>query len=270
MTTTIQTDNLIKEGDYVLICFQDDVTYLVQIDSKRKHPIHRGRPIELDALIGVGYGSWLDCGSARALLLQPTVDDFMMKVHRESGIVYPKDAAIIMMKLGIRSGSRVIEIGTGSGSLTTALASQVAPSGSVFTYDRRLDFIKMAQGNLKKANLLNIVELKERSDHELFGETEVDAIVSDVPEPWHEVEAIQQSLKDGGRIATLNPTYNQIEQTADVFCKAGFVMIESMEVLVRGILARAGKTRPEQRMVGHTEFILFAVKPKLLNQLKED
>ena len=62
-------------------------------------------------------------------------------------------------------------------------------------------------------------------------------------------------------MASLNPTFNQIEKMSVALEAGGFIMIEAMEVLVRGILARSGKTRPEQRMVSHTEFLLFAVKP---------
>ena len=263
LKSSLESKNIIQEGDPVLIHFDDEVTYLIEVNPNRKFAIHRGRPIELRDLIGKSYGDWLDFGGTKALLLEPTLDDFIMKARRESGIIYPKDAAMLLMKLGIRSGSRVIEIGTGSGALTLALTAQVVPDGKVYTYDRREDFIELAKGNLKKAKLLPYVEFNKRIEHEAFGETEVDAIVSDVPEPWHEVEVMKASLKNGGRVAALNPTYNQIEKSAEAFEKAGFVMIEAMEILVRGILARPGKTRPEQRMVAHTEFLVFAVKPAL-------
>ena len=254
--------NLIQEGDALLLWFEDETTYLVTIQKEKKFGIHCGRPIDLGALIGKPYGSWLETSSnIRALLLEPTIEDFIMKAKRESGIIYPKDAAILMMKCGIRSGSRVIEVGVGSGSLTTALAAQVSPDGMVYSYDIREDFLKLAEGNLKKSKLTSYVKLIKREGCDPFVEREVDSVVLDVPEPWHEIENIKASLKAGGRIASLNPTYNQIEQMSGALKDGGFVLIEAQEVLVRGILARPGKTRPEQRMVSHTEFMLFAVKP---------
>ncbi len=251
----------IQEGDPLLVQFGDEVTYLIEVNSKQKLSIHRGKPIPHTDLIGKSYGSWIECASGRALLLEPTIEDLMMKARRESGIIYPKDAAVLMMRLGIRSGSRVIEVGTGSGSLTLALAAQVAPAGKVYTHDVREDFQKLAEGNLRKAKLLSFVELIKRDGHEPFAANEVDAIVLDTPEPWHEIENIKAGLKDGGRVAALNPTYNQIEKMAEALRDGGFLMVEAMEVLARGILARGGKTRPEQRMVSHTEFMLFALKP---------
>lgn len=256
--------NLIQEGDPVFLWFEDETTYFVTVQTGKAFNIHCGKPIPLGDLIGKPYGIWIETTSnIRALVLEPTVEDYVMKARRESGIIYPKDAAVLMMKCGIRSGRRVIEVGVGSGSLTTALAAQVAPDGAIYSYDIREDFLKLAEGNLKKAKLSDRVKLIKREGHEPFGEQEVDAIVLDVPEPWHEVENIKVALKSGGRLASLNPTYNQIEQMSGTLQKAGFILIEAQEVLVRGILARPGKTRPEQRMVSHTEFMLFAVRPSV-------
>jgi len=260
--TAVASKNKIREGDPVLLWFEDETTYLVTIRQGKQHSIHCGRPIALGDLIGLSFGTWLETSSnLRALLLQPTIEDFVMKARRQSGIIYPKDAACLMMRSGIRSGSRVIEVGVGSGSLTTALSAQVAPDGVIYSYDVRDDFLKLAEGNLRKAGLTESVVLHKREGHEPFQEGEVDAIVLDVPEPWHEIGPIKQSLKSGGRIASLNPTYNQIEHMSGALGEAGFVLIEAQEVLVRKILVRPGKTRPEQRMVSHTEFLLFAVMP---------
>src|SRR3989338_6987234 len=181
MITEQISGNIIKEGDSALVWFSDDVTYMIEVSSGQKLSIHCGKPIPHQDLIGKSYGQWIECGTERAIVLSPTVEDLVMKARRESGIIYPKDAAMILMKLGIRSGSRVIEIGSGSGALTLAVAQQVAPSGKIYSYDIRDDFQKLAETNLRKAKLLSYVEFKKRTGHELFEEQEVDAIVSDVP-----------------------------------------------------------------------------------------
>lgn len=262
--TAVSPKRLIEAGDPLLIWFDDDKTYYVTVDPEKTHSIHCGRPIKLKDLIGKSYGSWIEFepSNVKALLLDPTIEDFIMKARRESGIIYPKDAAVLMMHCGIRTGSRVIEVGVGSGALTLALTSQVAPNGHVYSYDIREDFMKLAGANLKKAKLADYVTFKTRAGHEPFEDEGVDAVVLDVPEPWHEAENAKKALRAGGRLASLNPTYNQIETMAGALERAGFVMIEAQEVLVRGILARPGKTRPEQRMVSHTEFMLFAVRPE--------
>ncbi|MEI7752530.1 MAG: hypothetical protein WCJ71_10645, partial [Candidatus Omnitrophota bacterium] len=72
---------------------------------------------------------------------------------------------------------------------------------------------------------------------------------------------VKQVLKPGGRLVSLNPTFNQIEKMAEALREQGFILVEARELLEREILARAGKTRPVQRMIGHTEFMLFAVRP---------
>jgi tRNA (adenine57-N1/adenine58-N1)-methyltransferase len=184
----------------------------------------------------------------------------MMKASRESGIIYPKDAALLIMKAGIHSGSKVLEIGTGSGSLTMALAQAVAPNGHIFSYDRREDLPKNAYKNIQRAGLSRFVTFCQRQAMEPFSEKDFDAVTLDIPQPWEEVTVVKQALKPGGRLVSLNPTFNQIEKMAETLREQGFILVEARELLEREILARAGKTRPVQRMIGHTEFMLFAVR----------
>ena len=52
----------------------------------------------------------------------------------------------------------------------------------------------------------------------------------------------------------------QLTKTVFTLEEKGFINIESMEILVRRILVRRGKTRPEQRIPSHTGWIVFATK----------
>jgi tRNA (adenine57-N1/adenine58-N1)-methyltransferase len=40
----------------------------------------------------------------------------------------------------------------------------------------------------------------------------------------------------------------------------GFVFIDSIELMIRNIEARTGKTRPAMRMIGHTTYLIFGRK----------
>jgi len=256
----IDQANQIQEGDLVLLWFEDEVSYLIEVVRGKRISIHRGKPLDVETWMGREFGSRIECEHASAYLLRPSPEDLMMKASRESGVIYPKDAGLILLKAGIRAGTKVLEIGTGSGALTLILAQAVLPTGRVFTYDRREDFMELARKNLKRAKFLDGVSFGKRDSREPIPEKGFDAAILDIPTPWEEVEAVREALRGGGVLVSLNPTYNQIEQMAEALRTAGFIRIESCEILLRPILARLGKTRPVQRMVSHTEFLVFATK----------
>lgn len=251
----------IAYGDLVLLWFDNEVTYLIEVAPGKKVNIHCGKPLAVDEWIGRKFGERINCEHGYVYLLRPSLFDLMMKASRESGIIYPKDAAYLIMKAGIVSGAKVLEIGTGSGSLTMALASTVRPAGSVWSYDRRTDLPKNAHKNVTRSGLAPYVVFGQRQQGEPFTETGFDAVILDIPTPWEEIHTVTAALKSGGRLVSLNPTFNQIERMAEAMRSAGFILVESVELLEREILARGGKTRPVQRMVSHTEFMLFGLWP---------
>ncbi|MDD5216946.1 MAG: tRNA (adenine-N1)-methyltransferase [Candidatus Omnitrophica bacterium] len=253
--------NPIQEGGLVLLWFDNEVTYLIEVKRGKRVGIHCGSPLLVDDWIGKEYGTKVVCQHGEGFLLKPTMDDLMMKASRESGIIYPKDAAFLMIKSGIASGSKVLEVGTGSGSLTMALAQAVAPTGHVHTFDRRTDLPQNAVRNIARAGLNAYVTFHQREAAEPFPEKGFDAVILDIPTPWEEVDVVKEALAGGGHLVSLNPTFNQIETMAEALRTRGFIQVECCELLQRPILARAGKTRPVQRMVSHTEFLLFAIRP---------
>jgi tRNA A58 N-methylase Trm61 len=103
-------------------------------------------------------------------------------------------------------------------------------------------------------------EFKLREAQEGFDEEGVDAVVLDLPSPWDGIASAARALRGGGRIASLSPTYNQVERCVEVLAEEGFVFLETVEVLVRNIRVSTGKTRPMDRMVSHTGFLTFGRK----------
>ena len=104
------------------------------------------------------------------------------------------------------------------------------------------------------------IEMKNREIREEFDEKDVDFVMLDLPVPWELLPAVSISLKSGCRCASLLPTVNQTEEFVFALEKAGYVDIEVIECLVRRMLVRKGKTRPEQLMPSHTGYLIFATK----------
>jgi tRNA (adenine57-N1/adenine58-N1)-methyltransferase len=250
----------IKSGDCVLLLSPDNKTFLVDIREGKVFSTHLGN-LNLGDAIGKGYGEVIHTQLGKQFfVLDPTLEDRMMKAKRLTQIIYPKDAALILLKTGIRPGFRVIECGVGSGVLTMALSNAVFPDGRIYSYDRREDLLDNAKRNVTEAGFGALVEFKLRDAKDGFDETDVDVVILDLPSPWEGVSSAAGSMRGGGRIASLSPTFNQVEKTVESLTNKGFINLETLEVLVRKFLVRSGKTRPFERMVSHTGFLTFGRK----------
>lgn len=248
----------LKLGDVVLLYSPDRKTYLVTLDEGGTLGTHVGEIRHADVL-GRQYGEIVRSSTGQPfVILEPTLEDRMMKVRRLTQIIYPKDAGLILIKTGVSAGMRVIECGVGSGAATLCLATAVAPTGRVYAYDREERFLELARANVQRAGLAHMVEFKQRDVAEGFDEEEVDVVLLDLPSPWEGVPAARRALRGGGRLASISPTYNQVERMVAALEAEGFVMIETVEVLLRHLLVRSGRTRPFERMIGHTGFLTFA------------
>ena len=58
-----------------------------------------------------------------------------MSLPHRTQILYMPDIAYIIMRLGVRVGGKVIEAGTGSGSMTHSLARAVGLRGEVISFE---------------------------------------------------------------------------------------------------------------------------------------
>jgi tRNA (adenine57-N1/adenine58-N1)-methyltransferase len=249
-----------SEGVAVLLVLEDERRFLVHLQAGRTFSTHKGA-IRHDALLGHPYGGTFETNTGAAVVaLYPTWVDRMMKVQRTTNIMYPKDVAYLIAELGIGAGDRVVELGSGSGAMTIALAHAVAPGGRVFSYDRREEHIERARDNCGRAGVdLDMIEFRLRGTGEPLPE-DIVGVMCDIPEPWDEVGAARERLVGSGRFAAAIPTFNQAEKLAACLVGEGFAMVRTIEILVREILARPGRTRPAHRMVGHTQLLTTAVK----------
>jgi len=253
------------EGDYILLYLSQRKTYLVKVEAGKSFHTHKGF-IKFDDLIGKDYGSCiLSSLGIEFIALKPLLRDLVMKSVRKTQITYPKDIALIVMFSGIGPGSRVVEAGTGTGALTTALAYYVKPDGRIYSYEIREEFLKTAEKNLKRAGLIDFVELKNKDVTAGIDESDIDSVILDLATPWLVILHAYTALKPCGTLVSFSPTIDQVVKTVEALQENGFVDMETVECLMRGMQTERGKTRPQTLMTAHTGYITFArkaTKPK--------
>lgn len=266
LTAAIDTENtpqaapvLIEDGQLVLVISPKGKRYMHALDASKEIHTHDGR-ILMGDIARAGYGAIVRSHLGFPYrVLKPTVYELIKGVKRQTQIMYPKEIGYVLLKLGIQPGCRVIETGTGSGGLTLALATYVGDTGKVYTYERREEFYKNAAKNLARVGLSHRVE-QHLADIEETGfiQTNADALFLDVRVPQDVLQHIQPAVRPGAMCGFLLPTCNQVSDLIRGLEQGPFTEIEALEILVRRYKTVPDRLRPEDRMVAHTGFLVFA------------
>ena len=249
----------VQPGDRVVLI--DESFRKILIDTTAKTDRIPGVGVLNPAsLAGVAYGSQMRIGSKLFWVLVPSVMDKMLGLKRKAQVILPRDAAHIILQCGIEAGQTVCEAGVGSGSLTMALATAVAPTGKVISYDLRQDFLDHAKMNLEMAGLAQYVTLRLKDITTGIDERELDAVVLDIPNPWAAVAHAWTALKVGGYLCSYSPLISQVEQTVKEIRLHPFIECVTLENIQREMVVGERGTRPSFDMLGHTGYLTFARK----------
>ncbi len=256
--TFYQLQNNTCEGDLAQLVSPTNKVYLVRLKRGEQLHTHRGI-VNFDDLIGMPWGSEVSTHlGSPFFLLQPSLSDILRATRRNTQIIYPKDIGYILIMMGIGPGSIVLEAGTGSGALTTALAWSVGSEGHIYSYESRPEMQKLALKNLERLGLIDRVTIKLRDIAEGFDEDSVDALFLDLPNPFDYMPQVRQALKGGGYFGTILPTMNQVSRLLYTFHPNGFAFVEVCELILRHYKPNADRLRPTDRMVAHTGYLIFA------------
>jgi tRNA (adenine57-N1/adenine58-N1)-methyltransferase len=247
-----------RDGDLAQLVGLRHKHFILTLQAGAKFESHRGI-LQHDDLIGKPWGTQVfsHIGSP-FFLLQPSLADLLTELPRTTQILYPKDIGFILVTMGIGPGQTVVEAGTGSGSMTTALAYAVGSEGRIISYEVKPDAQNLARKNLTRFGLDSRVDFKLRDIGQGLDETEVDSFFLDVPNPYDYMGQVRATLKPGGYLCCLIPTFNQIEKTLQALRQTKFAFVEVCELLLRYYKPEPARIRPTDRMVAHTGFLLFA------------
>ncbi|KAG5500571.1 hypothetical protein JKF63_03666 [Porcisia hertigi] len=294
-----------KEGDVVLVVHgHQNITPLV---LQRGAVLHcKAGKFDHDDIIGHSLGTFFkgrsnlksDPRESSVLILQNSADMWTQAVPHRTQIIYATDIAVILLNLRLGPGKKVVEAGTGSGSLTHSLAKAVAPNGCVYTCDFHKQRCLEARAEFRRNGLNSHLVCSQWRDvcttstgpadvvdgvdadvaamdapRAGFGVPagSVDAIFLDVPAPWAAVENVCHVLKEGGMLCTFSPCMEQTQRTVEALRAAPhhFVDIRTVEALTKffdPVFKRARdahdhdciKFRASLMSKGHSAYLTFA------------
>ena len=184
-------------------------------------------------LIGLEDGSKVTIAGRDFMLYSVAVSEMMESLERGPQIITPKDASTMVFRLGLRSGSTVLEAGVGSGALTIALLNYVTPTGKVISVEVREDFANRARRNIVRTGLesSSIIRIEGRETYDVG--TMVDAVALDMPDPALALSNVGRFLKNGGRLCAFVPNTNQVEETVNAMRNAGYDEVRTVENIQR-------------------------------------
>ena len=216
--------------------------------------------ISHDDLIGGPEGVVVrSTGGVEYLALRPLLSEFTVAMPRGAQVIYPKDAAQIVMGTDIFPGARVLEAGVGSGALTCVLLRAIGPTGRLVSYERREDFAAIARKNVEAflGRPHPGWDLRVGDLVETIADEPVDRVVLDMLAPWECVDAVAEVLEPGGMLCCYLATTTQLAKTVETLrLHGGFTEPESTESLVRSWHVEGLAVRPKHAMVGHTGFLV--------------
>ena len=205
-------------------------------------------------------GSELTIAGKRFTVFRPGTLELMGSLDRGAQIITPKDAASVLFNCDVKSGDVILEVGAGSGGLTTALTGAVAPNGKVHTVEFKEENALRAQKNLKRTGLDKYWTYQIGDAREVKVDITADALIMDMPDPENALDNLLPCLRPGGRICAYIPNTNQLELVVNALRERNFSDVFAIEIIQREMEVHRGGVRPSYEMLGHTGYLAFGRK----------
>lgn len=248
-----------RPGDRVQLTDPKGRRYTLTLEEGGQYHTHRGG-LAHDELIGRPEGSVVSSPVGTPYLaLRPLLADYVLSMPRGAQVIYPKDAAQILMWGDVFPGARVLEAGAGSGALACSLLQAVGPAGSVTSYEIRADHLEHAArnvrsffGELPRNWTLHLGDVATHTG-------DVDRAVLDMLAPWEVLDAVSVALLPGGVLVGYVATTTQLSRLVEALREQQcWTEPQAFETLLRPWHVVGLAVRPEHRMQGHTAFLVTA------------
>ena len=251
--------------------FQENETVFLEDPSGRRHwlkvsfgmvKVQGLGAVDGSKLKGLDDGARITIVGKEYTVFRPGAMDLMGSLDRGAQIITPKDAATILMHCDVHAGDRVLEVGAGSGGLTTALLSAVAPSGCVHTLELKEENAKRVERNVNRTGIgaLWSYPIGDARESDPGIDWKADVLTMDMPDPWLALVNLGGHLRDGGRICIYVPNMNQVESSVIALREAGYADVRALENIQRYLEVHPGGVRPSFDTLGHTGYLVFARK----------
>jgi tRNA (adenine57-N1/adenine58-N1)-methyltransferase len=249
----------LEYGRLITLTDQKARSHTIQLEISKQFFTNHGS-ISHDEILSAGEGGVV--ASSNGMLytvFSPALQDFVVGMPRGAAVIYPKDAAQIIELGDLSQGSKVLEAGVGSGSLTLHILRTIGPSGHLTSCEIRDEFLKVAKKNVEKfTNQVHSnwnLELVDFNDFR--SDIKFDCIILDMLNPWDMIENVYRHLRPGGHFVSYLATTTQMSRLVETLkVTNSWTDALASETLYREWHLQGLSVRPKHRMNGHTGFLV--------------
>ncbi len=190
--------------------------------------------------------------------VKPRTTDMFRHLERTGAPMLPRDIGLIIGMAGIGSEDRVLDAGTGTGILSICMGNI---GTEVVTYEKNLEFMKVAQRNIKKSGFEKQIEIRGGDVVEdLENLSGFNGITLDMRDSERVVEYAREILVPGGFIIIYSPFIESAKRVVEMARKIELSDIKTMDTVQREMQFDPRGSRPQTGGVGHSGYLTFARK----------
>lgn len=225
MTACLQLRPRIALGDLVIVYEDFKSLHAVRIAPPSSFKGKYGSFLHAD-MIGRRFGERMSPSGGHGgfvYLLSPSPELWTATLPHRTQILYIADISMIALQLEVVPGSKIIEAGTGSGSLSHALARAVGAKGHLHTFEFNAQRAALAAKEFADNGLSDRVTCLHGdvcSEGWTYpppiAQATIDGAIFDLPQPWDAVRLAAPYIRPGGRLCTFSPCIEQIARTLGV------------------------------------------------------